>query len=378
MENSKARFRELFGKDPDRIYFSPGRVNLIGEHIDYNGGHVLPFAVSLGITGLVSFNEGKEIQVASSDFKDEIIRFTTDDLRKTDDFSMYIKGVLYILKEDYNVKPDNGFSLYLTSNLPKSSGLSSSASLEMLISRIMNDNLSLGLSDTELAVISKNAENRYVGVNCGIMDQFAVAMGKQDNCILLDTNTLKYEYVPLYTPGARLVIINTNKPRNLIESKYNERRMECDEALKLLKGETLCRNDVEDISELVETLKKRARHAITEEIRVNDACAALKERDMEKLGKLLKESHRSLRYDYEVTGKELDVIADALNSSSLCYGARMTGAGFGGCLVALMKAVDDSALKLLMEDVNAVYNKETGLNLSYYTLTPADGTRRII
>ena len=377
MESLRDSFKEKFNINPYKIYFSPGRVNLIGEHIDYNGGHVLPFSVSLGIYGAVAFNSSKTVNTFSEGFNNCVISFPSENFEKTDDYSVYIKGILYILKKEYDVDIPYGFNLYMKSTLPVSSGLSSSAALELLILNILNDEFSLGFNRTELALIAQKAENTYVNVNCGIMDQFIVSNGKKNNAVLLDTNTLNYSYIPFDIDDNIIVVVNTNKPRNLIKSKYNERRNECEQALNILKCDKLVNADLKSISVLGETLKKRARHVITEEKRVKDACEALRTKNFERLGNLLKESHNSLKSDYEVTGLELDTISDELNRSNFVYGARMTGAGFGGCVVSLFRSTDKETLASYMKEVNKKYNKETGLNLTYYVLSPEDGVKEI-
>lgn len=373
-------YYKVFNNHPLEFIFTPGRVNIIGEHIDYNGGKVFPMAISLGIFGAYSFNETKDVKAVSLGFNTTPICFNLDDLKNiNDDYTKYIKGVIYILdKHGYKEVLNEGFNIALISTLPASSGLSSSAALELLILHILNDHYKLGISNLDLVLYAQEAERKYVGVNCGIMDQFAIGMAKSSDAILLDTNSIEYEYVEVKLKS-KLYIINTNKPRNLSDSKYNERRSECEGALKKLQKhlnkDTLCSYKLDELNkykdELTDIEYRRCRHVITENERVYQAIIALNNHDEYKLGSLLKASHESLKNDYEVSGVELDTIVDALNGSNLVLGARMTGAGFGGCAIALIKDVREEEISKLFKDVKDVYKDKTGLELSYYLALPS-------
>ena len=372
-------YNKIYKKEPNKCIFTPGRVNIIGEHIDYNGGKVFPIAISLGIYGAYTFNKEKVVRVVSLGFNNEPIIFSLDDLnKKTDDFTKYIKGVIYILvKHGYNKVLEEGFDIALITTLPASSGLSSSAALELLILHILNSHYNLGISNLDLVLYAQEAERTYVGVNCGIMDQFAIGMAKDKDAILLDTNTIEYEYVKLDLVS-KLYIINTNKPRNLTDSKYNERRSECEKALSVLqkhnKKDSLCSYTLEELEKVKCELSlneyKRSRHAITENNRVNEAIKAIHNHDEERLGTLIRESHKSLKEDYEVTGLELDTIAETLNKNDIVLGARMTGAGFGGCAIALIRGNNQLEIDKLFSDLKAIYKEKTGLELSYYEASP--------
>ena len=372
-------YKEVYNKEPKECIFTPGRVNIIGEHIDYNGGKVFPIAISLGIYGAYAFNDSKIVRSVSQGFNNEPIVFSLDNLNeKSDDFTKYIKGVIYILvKHGYKKVLEEGFDLALITTLPASSGLSSSAALELLILHILNDHYKFGISNLDLVLYAQQAEREYVGVNCGIMDQFAIGMAKDKDAILLDTNTIEYQYVKLEL-DSKLYIINTNKPRNLTDSKYNERRSECEKALSVLqknvKKDNLCSYTLEELesvkSELLPNEYKRSRHAITENIRVKDAIMAINNHDEVALGSLLRESHESLKDDYEVTGLELDTIVEYLNKSDIVLGSRMTGAGFGGCAIALIHGNNQLEIDKLFSDLKRIYKEKTGLVLSYYEASP--------
>ena len=381
-ETLEKEFEKYFNEAPSKYYFSPGRVNLIGEHIDYNGGKVLPMAISLGIYAAVKESSDDRIKVVSCGFNDRPIEFSIDQKEKKGDFTDYIIGVTRAIEESQGIKLDKGFSLYLESTLPPASGLSSSAALELLISHIIDDMYDLGLTDLEMVKLSQKAEREYVLVNCGIMDQFAIGMSRKDKAILLDTDTLDYSYIDFNLASCSLIIINTNKPRALVESKYNERRAECDEVLSVLKRikpkDNLCSYELCELDkikgEIGQTLYKRARHVISENKRVNDFTLALKDGDLVKAGIILNSSHASLKEDYEVSGLNLDVICSELKKNELVLGARMTGAGFGGCAIALFNTTDMKKIGEVMAKVDNVYKEKTNLNLSYYLAESHDKT----
>lgn len=383
----KEGFEKSFNSKIDKIYFSPGRVNLIGEHIDYNGGKVLPMAISLGIYGAVSYRNDNLVRAISNGFNVSPIVFKLDELEKEDDFTDYIKGVIKEISIFSNKEFNRGFDLYLLSNLPPASGLSSSACLELLTSHIINDMYDLGISDLDLVLLSQKAEREFVKVNCGIMDQFAIGMANIDKAVLLDTSDISYEYHDFIISGATLIIINTNKPRALVESKYNERRSECELALSILNKEArldrkhLCDYSVNELekykNKLSEVLYRRSRHVISENERVKKAIIALNNHDLSTFGKLLNESHLSLKDDYEVSGINLDIISLELQKSKLVYGARMTGAGFGGCAIALFNTTNMAEIDKVMEEVKKIYFEKTNLNLSYYVARSSSRTGEI-
>jgi len=375
----------IFVMEKAHEYFSPGRVNLIGEHIDYNGGKVLPCAISLGITGYFSKRDDEEVHLYSYEFsEDGEYVFDIDEIliKVNDSWSSYIKAVLLEIKA-MGHSIDKGFNLHVKSNLPKGSGLSSSASLEALTAHIINEEYGLFIEDKKLALLCQKAENEHIGVTCGIMDQMAVILGKRNNCIYLDTDNLDYEYVPINLKGYSIVICNTNKERKLSESKYNDRRKECNEILMYLNKEveakSLCEialNELEEKKMLIpdETFYRRARHVISENKRVYEAKELLVLNDIEAFGKLLNVSHDSLRDDYEVTGLELDTIVDAARMQNGVLGARMTGAGFSGCAIAI---VNTKYLQEFTENVGRIYLNKIGYKASFETIKIVDGTKRI-
>ena len=376
-------YEKSFGVKPEELYFSPGRVNIIGEHIDYNGGKVLPMGISLGIYGAITWRKDTLCRCVSEGFNNEAIyEFDLNCFNESDDFTKYIKGVIFVLRKYKGANIDHGFDLYMTSTLPASSGLSSSAALELLISHLLNDEFKLNLSNLDCVLMSQAAEREYAHVNCGIMDQFAIGMSEKDKVILLDCATVKYQYFDFKLDGATLVIINTCKPRNL--SKYNERRAECEAALEVLKAkygkETLCEYTMAELDsvkdKLSDNLYRRARHAITEELRVEEATKAMAEGRLKDLGKLLNGSHKSLKEDYEVTGLHLDTIAEELQKSPIVLGARMTGAGFGGCAIALVNSTDTKVINKLMDDTNEIYHQKTGIYYKYYYCESSEKTGR--
>ncbi|CCJ32676.1 galactokinase [Caloramator australicus] len=376
----KEGFEKNFGTRGDiQYFFSPGRVNLIGEHIDYNGGLVFPCALSIGIYAAVGYREDKKVRLVSKNMVNKV-EFTLNDIqfKEEDGWGNYPKGVIkYIQEEGYNLK---GADIYLESTLPDGAGLSSSAALEVLTGYIMLYPI-LGdkIDRVWLSLICQRAENEFIGVNCGIMDQFSVAMGKRDHAILLDCNTLEYEYVPVDLKGYTLVIMNTNKKRELSESKYNERRYECEMALKHIndykKIENLCHATLEDLGLLKDNLlKTRARHVITENQRVKEAIKFLKGGNIKEFGKLLVKSHESLKNDYEVTGLHLDTIVEAALKFEGCIGARMTGAGFGGCGIAI---VENKLLEEFIKEVEVKYKEITNISPSFYISRIDDGVKML-
>ncbi|MBU5454491.1 galactokinase [Caproiciproducens sp. MSJ-32] len=385
-ENIIKGFEKIFGySEKVRTFFSPGRVNLIGEHTDYNGGNVFPCALSFGTYGVVALREDKVVRMYSENFTEiGVIEFNLDTIKyeKEHDWVNYPKGVLdVIMKNDYNI--ERGFDAYIYGNIPNGAGLSSSASLELLIGVMMDELFNLKLDRVQLVKYAQEAENKFVGVNCGIMDQFAIGMGKKDNAILLDCNSLKYSYVPLELKDLVLVIGNTNKRRGLADSKYNERRSQCETALselqKVLNINSLGELTIEEFENnkyLItdEINRKRAKHAVYENQRTLKAKEALNNGDLVTFGKLMNESHISLRDDYEVTGIELDTLVELSWKHEGTLGSRMTGAGFGGCTISLVKKdkVED-----FINKVGQGYKEKIGYEVSFYIANVGDGTREI-
>ena len=378
------KFAEIFGPRETTQYFSPGRINLIGEHTDYNGGHVFPASITYGTYGVAAPREDKKVLVYSTNFDDiGVISFDIDHLEydKKDNWANYVKGMVLKLKEGHTI--DHGFELLVEGTIPNGAGLSSSASLELLVGVMLEDLFDLKTDRLELVQTGKKVENEFIGVNSGIMDQFAIGFGDVDQAILLDTNTLKYEMVPVKLDGYAVVIMNTNKRRELADSKYNERRSECEEALARLQRnldiQSLGELDVatfEANSSLIadDTLTRRARHAVTENQRTLEAKAELEKGNLAAFGKLLNAPHHSLRYDYEVTGIELDTLVDTAQAQEGVLGARMTGAGFGGCAIALVKEENIATFK---NNVYDVYLKIVGYAPDFYVAHIGSGTTKI-
>lgn len=386
IEQLKQNFIKVFDSEPEGVYFAPGRVNLIGEHTDYNGGHVFPCAISIGTYGVASRRKDKKIRLYSQNFPDiGIIEVDLDDLayRKEDEWTNYPKGMIHFLQEaGYEI--NEGMDLYYYGNIPNGAGLSSSASIELLTGVILQDLFHLDLDRVELVKIGQKVENEYIGVNSGIMDQFAVGMGKKDYAILLDCQTLDYEWVPATLEDYVIVIMNTNKRRELADSKYNERRGECEEALRRLQ-KVMEIHSLGDLNEESfeanrkqigdEVLERRACHALTENERTLKAKEALTNGDLALFGQLLNQSHQSLKEDYEVTGIELDTLVTAAQEQPGVLGARMTGAGFGGCAIALVK---EEQLADFQEKVNQRYQEKIGYAADFYLAHIHDGAQKIM
>lgn len=359
-------FADRYGKSGEILcFFAPGRVNLIGEHLDYNGGMVLPAALSLGIYGLLRYRKDRLICLASLDMAGKVEVESDRDIvyREEDGWANYPKGVIRYLRQSHAL---SGCDILYAATLPHSVGLSSSAALEILTASML-------LHGTEIdriavARMCQEMENRFIGVNCGIMDQFAVAMGKKGHAILLDCGSLEYEYIPLRLENYVLLIMDTHKKRELAESRYNERRGECAAALEILRTyrqiDNLCQAHLEDVARMGDTEPaRRARHVVTEQERVRQAVASMARGDLRRMGELLAASHRSLREDYRVTGFYLDQLVDEASDTDGCIGARMTGAGFGGCAIALVEAVKAEAF---CEKVVAGYRRRSGLPATCY------------
>ena len=385
LEKLYDKFKELFGYEAESKFFSPGRVNLIGEHTDYNGGHVFPCAIHRGTYALVKKRDDKKFRMYSENFENlGIIEFLLDNLvnEKKHKWVNYPKGVVKMFIEA-GYKIDSGFDVLFYGNIPNGSGLSSSASIEIVTSIILKDLYNLDIDMVEMVKLSQKAENQFIGVNSGIMDQFAVGMGKKDNAILLDCNTLKYSYAPVILKDEVLIIGNTNKKRGLADSKYNERRAECEEALKDLQKEldiqSLGELSVEEFNKSEKLIKneinrKRAKHAIYENQRTIKAQKELMEGNLEEFGRLMNESHVSLRDDYEVTGIELDTMVEIAWNQEGVIGSRMTGAGFGGCTISIVKK---DAVDKFIENVGKEYKEKVGLDADFYVVNISDGAKKL-
>ena len=385
-ENMIKKFKEIFGYQEEvKVFFSPGRVNLIGEHTDYNGGNVFPCALSFGTYGVIGLRKDKIVRMFSDNFKDKgVISFNIDNLKNEaeHDWANYPKGVIYILREQgYEIT--QGFDMFVFGNIPNGAGLSSSASLELLMAVMMNEIHKLNIDRIELVKYCQDAENKFIGVNCGIMDQFAIGMGKENHAILLDCNTLKYKYSKFELKDEVIIIANTNKRRGLADSKYNERRRECEKALKELQtklkisslGE-LTEEEFEKNKHLIkdEARVRRAKHAVYENQRTLKAVKALEKNDIETFGKLMNESHNSLKYDYEVTGIELDTLVELSSKHEASIGSRMTGAGFGGCTISIVKR---NKAEDFISTVGEKYKEIIGYEADFYVANIGEGTRSL-
>ncbi|MDK2801346.1 MAG: galactokinase [Clostridiales bacterium] len=385
IESLRQDFKQLYGNDNTRVFFAPGRINLIGEHTDYNGGHVFPCAISFGTYAVARKREDDRIRLYSKNFKNlGMVEFTINNLSfiKAHDWANYPKGVLSVFKQNgYNI--DSGFDVLFYGNIPNGAGLSSSASIELVTSVMLNELFELNVEMISMVKMSQKAENEFIGVNCGVMDQFAIGMGKEGYAILLDCSTLAYRYSKIDLKDASLVIANTNKRRGLADSKYNERRNECERALSQLQQKL----DIKSLGELTEetfeankhfitdeTDRKRAKHAVYENQRTLKAVDALEKGDIELFGKLMDASHISLRDDYEVTGKELDTLVELAWKQKGTIGARMTGAGFGGCTVSIVK---NDYIDAFIENVGRQYAQKVGYEASFYVASIGDGAKEI-
>lgn len=380
-------FAELFGdSEGARFYFSPGRVNLIGEHTDYNGGHVFPCALTLGTYGAARKRKDNKIHLYSMNLDSfGVVEASLDDLtnKKEYNWANYPLGVVWAFKEKGHTIT-SGFDMVIWGNIPNGSGLSSSASLEVLTGVILTDLFEIkDLSMTDLALIGQYSENNFNGCNCGIMDQFAVAMGKKDHAIFLDTSDLSYEYAPCVLDGAKIVITNSKVKHSLVDSAYNDRRNECAAALKALQSEL----DIQALGDLTpeefeahkslikdEIQLQRAKHAVYENQRTIDAVTALKAGDIERFGKLMNQSHISLRDDYDVSCEEIDILVDLAWKIPGVLGSRITGGGFGGCTVSIVK---DESIDTFIETIGKTYLEKVGHEAEFYTVDIGDGASRL-
>ena len=379
-------FKKVYGdNDGVRTYFAPGRVNMIGEHTDYNGGHVFPCALTIGTYAAVRKNKDKLLRFYSMNFESlGIINVSLGNLKydEKDEWTNYPKGVIWALEEK-GYKVEEGVDILYFGNIPNGSGLSSSASIEVLTGYIINDLFDFGIDLVSIALLSQKAENDFVGVNSGIMDQFAIAKGKKDHAIFLDTSDLSYEYAPLKLKDAKIVIAASNKKRRLADSKYNERRSECETALRDLKEvvdiKSLGDLTIEEFEEYKHHIKddihrQRAKHAVYENQRTIKAVRELKNNNISEFGKLMNESHVSLRDDYEVTGIELDTLVEAAWKQEGVIGSRMTGAGFGGCTVSIVK---EDKIDAFIEKVGQEYKDKIGYAADFYVVDIGDGPKEI-
>ncbi len=391
-ENSKMveklikTFYETFGEGGDvRTYFAPGRVNLIGEHTDYNGGHVFPCALTLGTYGIVRDREDRMLRLYSVNIDSVgVVEVSLDEIAATKEaaWTNYPKGVVWAF-EKRGFKLTHGMDILIYGDIPNGSGLSSSASLEVLTGVILKDTFGFAVSMVDIALIGQDAENNFNGLSCGIMDQFASAMGKKDNAIFLDTNTLNYSYAPVKLPDAKIVITNSKVKHSLVNSAYNDRRSECETALKELQAVV----DIKTLGDLTEEQfeehkgaikdeirRKRAKHAVYENQRAINAVEALKANDIEKFGRLMNASHESLRYDYEVSCEEIDILVDLAQAMPGVIGSRITGGGFGGCTVSIVK---NDAVDAFVKEIGKAYLEKVGHDAEFYVVDIGDGAGKL-
>lgn len=380
-------FLKLYGEGGEvRTYFAPGRVNLIGEHTDYNGGHVFPCALTLGTYGLARKREDRTLRFYSVNFeKLGVVETSLDDLvpHKEASWTNYPKGVMWAF-EKRGYRLDHGLDILIWGNIPNGSGLSSSASLEVLTGVILKDIFGFDqVSMVDIALIGQDAENNFNGCNCGIMDQFASAMGKKNHAIFLDTNTLNYEYAPVVLEDAKIVITNSKVKHSLVDSAYNDRRNESETALRELQTEV----EIQTLGDLTEEefemhknaikdpiRQKRAKHAVYENQRTIRAVEALKNNDVELFGKLMNASHQSLRDDYEVSCEEIDILVDLAQAMPGVLGSRITGGGFGGCTVSIVK---NDTVDRFVEEIGKAYQEKVGHEAEFYVVEIGDGAGRL-
>ena len=375
------RFEEIYGKRAEHTYFAPGRVNLIGEHTDYNGGLVFPCALSFGTYLLIAKREDRQNRFSSVNMDRS---YTANANAFEDKPTAWIKYPIGVMKEFAERGSDVwGYDLLYYGNIPNGAGLSSSASIEVVTAVMLNDVTKVHLDMTELVKISQKAENDYVGVNCGIMDQFTVAVGKKDNAIFLDTNTLQYEYAPILLEDSKIIITNSKVKHSLVTSEYNVRRQECADALSDLQKELsisslgeLTPEEFEEAKHLIrdEVRVKRAKHAVYENQRTIAAVKALKEGDITKFGELMNQSHVSLRDDYEVSCKEIDLLVDLSWNTPGVIGSRITGGGFGGCTVSIVK---NEAVDNFIKNVGEAYKEKFGYEAEFYVVDIGVGASRL-
>lgn len=376
------KFKELYGsREGVSVYFAPGRVNMIGEHTDYNGGHVFPCALTIGTYMAVRKRDDHKLRFYSMNFEQlGVLESSIDGISPEEaaEWTNYPKGVMWAFAGRGFVM-DCGLDMVLYGNIPAGSGLSSSASLEVATGYMLKEQYGFDVSNIDIALIGQYSENNFNGMNCGIMDQFASAMGKKDHAIFLNTADLSYEYAPLVLEGAKILITSSNVKHKLVDSKYNERRSECETALKELQ-EVIGIHTLGDLTvEQFETYKtavkdevrrKRAKHAVYENQRTIRAVEALKHNDIALFGRLMNESHVSLRDDYEVSCEEIDVLAEEAWKIEGVIGSRITGGGFGGCTVSIVK---EEAVDTFIARVGAAYEQRVGKEADFYIVDIGDG-----
>lgn len=380
-------FLKMYGgnKESVRIFSSPARINIIGEHIDFNGGKVFPACINRCLYLAVRKRADSKIFYNDMRFPGSFEFDVNDNFSydKKNDYANYLNGILSQLKEKgYNFPC--GFEILMASNIPAGGGISSSSALECGFAFAVSEIFGFNLSRVEIAKLGQMSEHRFMNVNCGIMDQFIIATGKKDTAEMLDCATLNFDYVPLNLGDYKFIVMNTNKVRKLTDSKYNERRGECESALKILqengiKIKNLCDLTTEEWKKCKSLIKdekfqKRAEHCVEENARVLEAANALKSNDLKKLGELMNESHKSLRDKYEVSGIELDTLAQSAWNQEGCIGARMTGAGFGGCAIAL---VQKDKIDSFIENVQSLYTEKIGYPAGFFACESGDGVKEI-
>ncbi|SFJ50697.1 galactokinase [Halobacillus dabanensis] len=385
MEHLKDAFIRQFGGHGELYsFYAPGRVNLIGEHTDYNGGYVFPCALSVGTYAVARKRDDTKLNLYSMNFDSSgTIATTMQKLQYNPEqkWANYPIGVAAVFqKAGYEL--GHGFDVAYYGNIPNGAGLSSSASIELTTAVLLNELYSLNLDTVEMVKLAQKAENDFIGVNCGIMDQFAIGFGRKDHAILLNCETLEYRYTPITLEKESLIIINTNKRRGLADSKYNERRTQCETALQELRS-VLDINSLGDLTPVKfeqykhlitdDTVQKRGRHAVYENARTIKAVERLNKGDVKGFGQLMNESHRSLRDDYQVTGKELDTLTEASWEEG-AIGSRMTGAGFGGCTISI---VPNDIIESFIENVQQKYKQKTGLEASFNIVEIGDGAKMV-
>ena len=375
-------FARIYGNSEGvKVYYAPGRVNLIGEHTDYNGGHVFPCALTIGTYMAVRKREDRILRFYSMNFEElGVINSSLDDMnpKGDDNWTAYPKGVIWAFGErGYEI--NSGLDVLLYGNIPNGSGLSSSASLEVVTGFMLRDLFGVDVTNVDLALIGQFSENNYNGMNCGIMDQFASAMGKKDNAIFLDTATLNYEYAPIVLENASIVVTNSKVKHSLVNSEYNTRRKECETALEDLKTVVdiktlgdLSDEKFEEVKDAIKdpTCQKRAKHAVYENNRTIRAIEALKSGDIEEFGRLINASHVSLRDDYATSCPECDILAETAWEVPGVLGSRITGGGFGGCTVSIVK---NDAIDTFKKTVGDEYLKKTGIEAEFYVVSVGDG-----
>ena len=380
-------FQKLYGAEGElRTYFAPGRVNLIGEHTDYNGGHVFPCALTLGTYAVVRDREDRGLRFYSMNFSSlGVLETSLDDLvpHKEASWTNYPKGVMWAF-EKRGFHLTHGLDIAIFGDIPAGSGLSSSASLEVLTGIILKDTFGFDqVSMPEIALIGQDSENNFNGCNCGIMDQFASAMGKKDHAIFLDTSTLEYQYAPVRLEDSKIVITNSKVKHSLVNSAYNDRRRECETALSDLQTVTQIKTLGDLSNEAFESFQsaikdpvclKRARHAVHENQRTIQAVEALKNNDIALFGNLMNASHESLKTDYEVSCPEIDLLVDLAQAMPGVIGSRITGGGFGGCTVSIVK---NDTVDRFVKEIGSAYQKETGHEAEFYIVEIGDGARKL-